>query len=68
MQCICLSVILIDSTYRKDKEYYPQAFLEECKHVARGKRMSKLITDDKWISSNHSDGENSDEDNFNKEI
>ena len=24
LQCICLSVILIDSVYRKDKSYYPQ--------------------------------------------
>ena len=23
-QCICLSVILIDLVYRKDKKYYPQ--------------------------------------------
>ena len=44
LRCICLSVILTDSTYRKDKEYYPQAFLEECKYVAVGKKMSKLVT------------------------
>ena len=30
-QCICISVILVDSVYRKDKDYYPQVFLEECK-------------------------------------
>ena len=28
-ECIFLSVPLIDSTYRKDKDYYPQVFLEE---------------------------------------
>ena len=22
-QCICISVILVDSVYRKDKDYYP---------------------------------------------
>ena len=27
-QCICTSVILIDSVYRKDKNCYPQVFLE----------------------------------------
>ena len=32
-QCICLSVILIDSVYKKDKNYYPQVFLEKCKSV-----------------------------------
>ena len=30
-QCICLSVIFIDSVYKKDKSYYPQVFLEECR-------------------------------------
>ena len=30
-QRICLSVILIDLGYRKDKNYYPQVLLEECK-------------------------------------
>ena len=27
-QCACLSVISIDSVYRKNKNYYPQVFLE----------------------------------------
>ena len=27
-ECICLSVILIASVYKKDKNYYPQEFLE----------------------------------------
>ena len=27
----CLSVILIGSIYKKDKNYYPQVFLEEFK-------------------------------------
>ena len=31
-QCICLSVILIDSVYKKDKNHYPQVFLEENSH------------------------------------
>ena len=30
-QCACLSVILIDSLYRKDKDCYPEVFLEEYK-------------------------------------
>ena len=30
-QCIGLSVILIGLVYRKDKGYYPQVFLEECR-------------------------------------
>ena len=38
-QCICLSVILIDSVYKKDKNYYPQVFLEECKYVVKKKEV-----------------------------
>ena len=35
--CICLSVILIDSVYKKDEKLYPQLFLEECKYVVKKK-------------------------------
>ena len=44
-QCICLSVILIDSVYKKDKNCYPQVFLEECKYVVKEKKKSKFIND-----------------------
>ena len=30
LQCICVLVILIESVLRQNKNYYPQAFLEEC--------------------------------------
>ena len=30
-QCSCLSVMLIDSVYRKDESYYPQVFFKEYK-------------------------------------
>ena len=32
------SVILIDSVYIKDKNYYPQMFPEKSKHVVKKKR------------------------------
>ena len=41
-QCICLSVIFIDSVYRKDKDYHPQVFLEKCHYVVKEKL---LLTD-----------------------
>ena len=42
---ICLSVILIDSAYKKDKNFYPQVFLEEYKYVVKEKlRLSLLLT------------------------
>ena len=66
--------VLIDSVYRKDKNYYPQVFLEKCKYAVK-KKMSKFITGDIEISyddtdkndSGHSDKEDSDEENSNEE-
>ena len=41
---ICLSVTLINSVYKKDKNYYPQVFLE-CKYVVKeNKRKYKKIS------------------------
>ena len=36
-QCICLSVLLIDSGFRTGNNYYPHVFLEECKYVVKEK-------------------------------
>ena len=41
---------LIDSVYKIDENYYPQVFLEECKHVVKAN-----ITDEKEIFSDGSD-------------
>ena len=38
-QCISLSVIWIDSVYKKDKNYYPQVLSEECKYVVKEKKV-----------------------------
>ena len=48
------------------RNYYPQAFLEECKYVIKEKKFPKYIIDDKEISSD-SDKENSDKKNSNGE-
>ena len=58
---------MIDSVYRKDKDCYPQVFLEECKYAVTNKKTSKFITDNIEISSDDSDRENSDEENSNEE-
>ena len=42
-QCICLSLILVDSVYRKDKKYYPQVFLEEYKLSLKKKRCLSML-------------------------
>ena len=69
-QCICLSVLLIDSVYRTGKNYYRQVFLEECKYAVKEKMIPEYITDDIEIFSDDSDREGSDysdEENFNEE-
>ena len=69
-QCICLSVILIDSIFRT-VNFYSQLFLEECKFVVKEKTISKYIIDDIEISSDsdrgNSDKENSVEENSDEE-
>ena len=35
-----------DSVFRTGKNYFPQVFLEECKYVAKEKKMPKYITED----------------------
>ena len=67
-QCICFSVILMDSVFRTGINYYPQVFLEECKYVVKEKKMSKYIIDDIEISDEKiSDEEVCDEENSNEE-
>ena len=64
-QCICLSVILVNSVCKTGKNYYPQVFLEKRKYVIKNKKIPKYIIANIEISSD-SDGENSDEENFSK--
>ena len=65
-QCVCLSVISIDSVFRKnycrDKNYHLQVFLEECNLVVKEKRTSEYINDNIEISSD-SERKDSDEKN-----
>ena len=41
-QFICLSVILIDSVFRRGKNYYPQVFLEKCKFDVKEKKCQSI--------------------------
>ena len=58
-----LSVILIDSVFKTGKNYYPQVFLEECKYMAKEKKVSEYITDETEIASDDSDREEFGEEN-----
>ena len=37
-ESVCLSVILLNSVYKKDNKYYPQVLLEECKYAVKEKK------------------------------
>ena len=39
----CLAVITLDSALKKDDNYYPQAFLKECKYIE--KKVIRYIND-----------------------
>ena len=39
----CLAVICLDSTLKKDENYYPQVFLKECKYIE--KKVIRYIND-----------------------
>ena len=44
-QYIFLSIILLDSVFRRGKNYYPQVFLQECKYGIKEKKrfLSTLL-------------------------
>ena len=74
-QFVCLSVI-INFIFRAGKNCYPPVFLDECKYIVKGKKMTKYITNNIEISSGsdrkdsdkeNSNKKNSDEENFNGE-
>ena len=49
--CICLSVVLIDSVFEMDKNYYPQVFLEEVKYIFKETEVTRHVTKKLEISS-----------------
>ena len=53
---ICLAVTKVDSTLKKDENYYPQGFLKEYQYIE--KEVIRHITEDIWIFSSDSDDSN----------
>ena len=47
----CLSLIMLDSIIRANKNFYPQTLLEECKYIIRKNKMENLINNDLNLSS-----------------
>ena len=64
--CKCLSIIMLDSVIRANKENYSQTLLEECKYVHEQIKIENLINDDlekRESDSNSDDETESDNDN-----
>ena len=61
----CLSLIMLDSVIRLNKNYYPQTLLEEFKYEIKKNKMENLINDDLDLSSsvNETDDETDNESN-----
>ena len=59
---------MIDSVYIKDKNYYPQEFLEKYKYVVRETKMANFITDNIEIYSDEENSDDSEEENSDEKI
>ena len=55
-QCMCLSIILVDSLFRTGNNYYPL-----CKYVVKVKKCQSML-----LTAKNSDEKNSDEENSNE--
>ena len=56
--CKCLPIIMIDSVIKAAKKYYPQTFLEECKHIQEKLKIENYINEDLENSESDSDSNN----------
>ena len=65
--CKCLSIIMIDSVIKANNKYYPQTFLEECKHIQEKIKTENYINDDLEDSDSYSDSNNETESDIDNE-
>ena len=47
------SIILVDSIYRRNKSYYPQVILEECKYMVKNETTERYITENLFDSDSY---------------
>ena len=69
--CKYLSIIMIDSVIKANKNYYPQTLLEECKYIQEKIKIVDHIDEDSENSESDSDSSNeaeSDIDNDDDEL
>ena len=53
--CKCLSIIMLDSAIKANKNYYPQTFLEERKYVQEKIKTENYVDEDLENSESDSD-------------
>ena len=46
MYCYATAVLKIDSVYKQGKNYYPQAYVEQCKYTDAENRQCNMLSDD----------------------
>ena len=56
--CKCLSIIMLDSVIKRNKNYYPQILLDECKYVQEKVKTENFIDEDLEKSESDSDSNN----------
>ena len=47
------SIILVDSIYRRNKSYYPEVILEECKYMVKTEITKRYITENLFDSDSY---------------
>ena len=57
--CKSLSIIMVDSVIKANKQYYPQTILEECKYVQENIKTENYIDED--LEKSESDSYSNDE-------
>ena len=65
--CKFLSIIMIDSVIRANKNYYPQTLSEECKYKQEKMKIENYINDDLEDSDSDSDFNNETESDIDNE-
>ena len=65
--CKCLSITMIDSVIKANKEYYPQTLLEECKYTKEKIKIENYINEDLEDSESDSDTNNETESDIDNE-
>ena len=54
----CLSLIMLDSVIRANKNFYPQTLLQECKYAIRKNKMENFVNNDLSLSSSDNESDN----------